>query len=57
MDKEEKKFASDVFKVCRSLQRISGGYYQEQIDRATFINLFIDELFNLGKSFKTSLKG
>ena len=52
MDENEKDFAGSIFKACRSLQRISGGYFNEQIDRPTFMQLFKEELYKMVDSFR-----
>lgn len=54
MDEKEKTVAAEIFKICRAMSRISGSYYQEQIDKSTFLELidkqtleFDTAMFNL----------
>lgn len=56
MDENEKDLAGKIFKICRSLERISGSYFREEIDEITFLNLFAEDHKKLNDCFNVFLK-
>jgi len=52
MDKNEKDFSSTIFKICRVLERVSGSYFRQEINRETFMGIFKEELYKLMDAFR-----